>query len=1263
MAKNSNPSSYVGNPSAVPGKPVVQTFSTPNLDDRVYVLRVDARKPNFVLPDQGDTYAGPNADAFGDFQFATAKPCDQVGWYDFFYVNERENQDDYNFEVVYPWADRDYPQYTRTYVVLRDDTRTNEPQADAVDPVHDDLVLVDHKWLRLQDPILDALFIGVQRIYQRLPSPVITSYALNEAQQVQTIHTQDVVTAATPTPSATTEVWKVDRQATAKATITTATVVDVFPAQKYELEREDRILPFKFRTRNPMETDTQTVAGTAVVPTLGQDDWTASEQQITEFKKTTSRSFRESDLPVTLIDYKLDNNQRVVTVTDTWDNGLQTITPDTNLTEASVSNLGNDESIQSLSTVDGPFPAAEYEIQIPDPIPEKFRIRVPTETTVLTSTGTAAMQSLDTGELLHKEEQQTEFWKRVTSTGRSAASLPVTLVSYKVTKDTQLETVYETIDTGIQDISPYLNAFLLEGSVENLGNDTSLATIGFVTEVFDEARYGTKIPDVIPERFRVAVPTTTTSLRSAGTASPPVLGTGDLSIEEQQETEFIVRTTTEGRASVSLPVQLISEKMTRNKQREIVVENLDTGIQTLVGAITALTEEAEVQNLGNNTSLATVGATGSLFTEARYGIKIPDVVPERFRVAVPTTTTSELSTNTAAPPTLGSGDLSIEEQQVDAFNMRTTTETRGSVSLPVTLTSYKYTRDKQVETVIETLDSGIQTVIGSSTTVDAEVQNLGNNTSLKTVGTVPTLFDEARYGIRIPDVVPERFRVAVPTETTSIVSAGTASPPTLGTGDLSIDEQQIDAFNIRTATETRAGVSLPVQLVSYKLTRDKQIETVTETLDSGLQTISGVDELTQEAEVQNLGNNSSLLTVGAVGSLFSAAAASASIPEFLPERFRAAVPSTKSASTVAGTVTDPPVLSGDELEQQETQLDPFTLRREITSRALGSLPTLHGQEYDQSLDVVLPYEEFVDDAGTSIGVARREVTPLGAGKELVKTVDITALQAVLDTYILSFPGTTNLQLPDQLLGITAIMESTSGDGSYDETGFAFWSVSGTGGSSSSLGIRGTGQASAAIIPDLAIDIKQTWANNVPTTNHLFFLPMPVSSSDVLAKLTSLVGPVAAWPTFRPLAHTFTLVGQKLSLQCTASSNWQDGGSASDDGSSHEHAQSAGTGYSNEVGLTVRTVRIPPTIHDTISLDGTLTDSADITADAQAVASTVATISRTGTVNASITPDRVEATDGDKIIPLSGVRLLHVDAEPYRWGYARIRAEVVDFADL
>jgi hypothetical protein len=1130
MATPKQQPSYVSNPPAIPGKPISKSFPTPNLVDRIVVVRKDTRAAGYEQPDQKSVFTGVGAEKMEGWVYATSIPTDQLGWVDEYWINDRKNQEAYNYVIEYPYASKDFPRYTRTYVVFRDDPRAQEPDADTNDPIYSDLKLVDHKVYRIEDkPELDAICVVIQRIYEKLPGPLITSFKESPEQQVVTSTFQEVQTDVAPTLDALTIGATIERKTTAKAAITIDTVDSVFASQELRTEVPD-LVPAKFRAFIPIKTEAETLAGTATQPALGTGELSHAEQQTTEFRyrktstgrdpaslpitllnykitpqgqietisetldagvqsltanaltlegdvtnlgnatslKTTGtvdsvfpeqiygkdrNDFRAlpvefrvalpeiiiasttagtaappvlapgdltatstqttefrvrnelktrdlSVLPITLVGYRMTPEGQVITVLKTLDQTIQTITPDTFYVEASVENLGAGISLKTTGTVDSIFPRGIYETRIPDIIPERFRVAVPTDTIEETSTGTANTgPTLGTGELQRSETQVSEFHKRVRVESRAAVTLPVSLSSYRMSREGQVETIVETLDNGLQTITPAL--LTTEASVQNLGNNQSLQTIATVPGLFTEPHFETSIPDVIPERFRVAVPTSTTSVITGGTASAPTLGTGDLRAAQDQINEFKYRKSITTRAGITLPVSLSSSKLTNKGQIETITETLDTGVQTF--SADALTEEATVQNLGNNTSLLTFGTVPDLFTRAEYNTRIPDVVPERFRVAVPTTRTGIDTAGTAAAPTLGTGDLEKSEQQLNEFVKRTTTETRAGITLPVSLTSYRVSRDRQVETLIETLDSGLQTVTTSATTTEASVQNLGNNTSLKTEVTVPNVFPESRFGTRIPDVVPERFRVAVPTSTTSGVTAGTAAPPTLGTGDLSAEEQQLTEFTKRTSLETRAGITLPVSLVSSKLSRDKQVETVTETLDTGVQTFTP-DALTEEANVQNLGNGTSLLTVGAVPDLFTRPEYRTRIPDVVPERFRVAVPTTLTAVDTAGTAVAPTLGTGD-LEKSETQVNEFVKRTSTETRAGITLPvSLTSYKYTSRGQVETVVETLDTGLQTITGSSTTEeakVDNLGNGTSLkeVGTVPSLFTRAEFETRI------------------------------------------------------------------------------------------------------------------------------------------------------------------------------------------------------------------------------------------------------------------------
>lgn len=305
-----------------PGKPIVKSYPTPDLTNRIFVVRKDSRAGGYVLPAHGDKYDGPEPQKMEGFVFATAVPSDQTGWVDWYYLDERENEDAYNALVTYPYADKDYPQVTRTYTRLRteafpntvvdeelsdDPSLPDEPEADSVDPVYPELLLVDHKVVRFDDPILDSIFVNVQRVYERLPSPIIRSYEQSGVKQIVTIDTQEVVASDLPVSSATTEVLKVERTTTAKCKVTTGTVPDVFPADAHSIERPD-LMPPEFKGLIPTVTEALDLPGDAVLPTLGVGELARSSVQKDEFVKRDSVTKRAAvTLPKTLIDKDIEH--------------------------------------------------------------------------------------------------------------------------------------------------------------------------------------------------------------------------------------------------------------------------------------------------------------------------------------------------------------------------------------------------------------------------------------------------------------------------------------------------------------------------------------------------------------------------------------------------------------------------------------------------------------------------------------------------------------------------------------------------------------------------------------------------------------------------------------------------------------------------------------------------------------------------------------------------------------------------------------------
>lgn len=323
----------------------------------------------------------------------------------------------------------------------------------------------------------------------------------------------------------------------------------------------------------------------------------------------------------------------------------------------------------------------------------------------------------------------------------------------------------------------------------------------------------------------------------------------------------------------------------------------------------------------------------------------------------------------------------------------------------------------------------------------------------------------------------------------------------------------------------------------------------------------------------------------------------------------------------------------------------------------------HEQDYDEELDVIIPTDNYLTLSGDELGQSRRSIHGINPIYDEVKTISPDT--SVLDNYHVAYPGVTNLQLPDILEGITASMDKSSADGTWTEAGGAAWAGAG----SAAISFGGSAEGAAAIMPSLTIQISQPWTHNIPTANHLFFMLAPVTIAQMLARLTALIGsPVLAWPKFKPRIETVRLFGQDVKINVRVTSHWQDGGGCSSCGGdpfgTSEHSQGSGFGSSHSLGLTVKTVTIPPTIHGAITISGTTSDSITGNADASIGGGTIIAVSTSdsATAEASVVAN-ITATANDHVIPTSGIRLLDLNVALYKYRYVKVIAEVVNFADL
>lgn len=608
-----------------------------------------------------------------------------------------------------------------------------------------------------------------------------------------------------------------------------------------------------------------------------------------------------------------------------------------------------------------------------------------------------------------------------------------------------------------------------------------------------------------------------------------------------------------------------------------------------------LTLEATQEAQGNGWLEQAITTAPNLFGGFDYKIERPDRVPPDFGALLQTTEISQTVKGIASLPTLGVGELMREEQQITVDTKRVTVRARDLASLPKTIVNKDTSKEKLLVTVTRIWELDSATPASPDATTDVTFEKLGDGTALET-RKVTAVFPGPVYGKSIENLIPGKFRAFIPTTTSDITSTGIADPnPTLGVGELSHEEQQMDAFNKRTKSVSFAGITPPITFTDQE--SDEQyggaVLDVIYTLDvqGTLSVQTGL--LYVKSEVVNLGNGYEIRTTR---------------------------------------------------KNQET-----------------AWPELAGQDYDEQLDVVLPFTRQIKDAGAGIGTARTNIKTVDAWREESQTIDFAAAAAILDAYLLIYESRVNIDLPDKLISVTGILENSVGEGLNEETAGAPVFV---GDYSISMSLRASAQSSANILPDTVILIKQFWGSNIKCSVIHFFLPSPVIGSNLIDKINDILSPlvISPWPKYNPAMATLTAMGQRVSLQVVASSQ----GSASFSGSGSSSTTEGGTGYSKEVGLTLKTIRISPTIHGEISVGGDTDATESISASATAEATGLGpaeTSAQSASVNASITPTILPATDGDIDWPTSGYFLYRVEARPYKIGRIQFQCTVVNAADF
>lgn len=351
---------------------------------------------------------------------------------------------------------------------------------------------------------------------------------------------------------------------------------------------------------------------------------------------------------------------------------------------------------------------------------------------------------------------------------------------------------------------------------------------------------------------------------------------------------------------------------------------------------------------------------------------------------------------------------------------------------------------------------------------------------------------------------------------------------------------------------------------------------------------------------------------------------------------------------------------------------------------------IHGQQFDPNGDQIplAFYEQMMDLSGPDTnrrtgneGDAYTDLRPVdrAAAKRIVW--DTAAIQATLDTVFYFSHGNDTIELPDVLTGIDVVFSKIKGDGA---TSFP---VSGAGGPQQNflidqaggggLSPRAEAQASVNIVGTVTPKFKAIEQRRVPVIYALLYVAENLTRANFITRVNAvLTTPLGAaildWPNFKQKEIYITVVGQQISLRQSAESQANLSFTQGSPPASKAESFLWGNGYSKEVGQNVQKITVPKSLHETITLSSTSdTETATTTVKANTVELQINGVGEVGAITNEPTPITVTATatvtasdlsaTSPTNIPVTGLYLYDIRAQPSKWGRIAVLLEIVNMA--
>jgi hypothetical protein len=539
--------------------------------------------------------------------------------------------------------------------------------------------------------------------------------------------------------------------------------------------------------------------------------------------------------------------------------------------------------------------------------------------------------------------------------------------------------------------------------------------------------------------------------------------------------------------------------------------------------------------------------------------------------------------------------------------------------------------------------------------------------------------------------------------------------PTLVAGDLEATEQQVNVHVKRKRKTSRDATTLPKSLTQKATNNDKQLATVTQTLQVGDTSIAPTATIDIESEA--LGDGTYVVRKIEVPEIFDAKAYSIQKPDIVPEKFRAQVPIETSSINKVGLASEPALASG-ELERSVQQANKFVYREQTTKRDLTddvSMPEVQRAYIEGTVAKV--NEKLTSDPAIETGLLISEsvANPIGDGKFVIQTIKVdewpelknsewdhllntqvvstqqmvapptsfteanTSYRAVnedrtlkiveqapiaaLNSYLVALPTRTDIQMPTVLKSVETIWVSDSSMSDGESVGTGTMPAGGVG---VSLNARSSssGQAKYSAVPSIKTEIETVFGSDISATAYFFYYNAgngSMTEANLISRLSALVGQsIQVWPVFKPKAHTIVTSG--ASVTATTQAVADESKVVTLDGESG-FSQSVQEDSGWAIDRTIDVVNLNPTIHGPLTiLNATQITGINATSSASARlegdfdASAVKTQAASASVY--VTPTSLPATSPQDI-PRSGLYVISSKAEPFKWGWVKCSALVVN----